>query len=225
MLLRLAKRKKKIKTVPDFNIKLDKSRKRDRIASEEEYAALLANMKRYHQRPLIGLYETSMRLNELLKLTWLKVDEKAGFIRLKAEDTKEKRPRSVPISPALRVVLNELRQEQSQAKVVNLNGHVFTKPNGLPIRNIRDAWLKAKAAAKIEDLRPHDFRHTCITRWEMEGKPAGKIMAASGHHSLEMHNRYVNTKEYHLKDFFAVNEVLTGKNESGAPVEKEAVST
>src|SRR5215813_3855917 len=174
MLLRLAKRKKKIKTVPDFNIKEDKSRKRDRIASEEEYTAILANMKRYHQRPLIGLYETSMRLNELLKLTWPKIDEKAGFIRLKAEETKEKRPRSIPISPALRVVLNELREEQSRAKVVNIHQRVFTKPNGLPIRNIRDAWLKALAAAKIKNLRLHDFRHTCITRWEMEGKPVGK---------------------------------------------------
>jgi len=225
MLLRLAKRKKKIKTVPDFNIIEDKSRKRDRIASEEEYTAILANMKRYHQRPLIGLYETSMRLNELLKLTWPKIDEKAGFIRLKAEETKEKRPRSIPISPALRVVLNELREEQSRAKVVNIHQRVFTKPNGLPIRNIRDAWLKALAAAKIKNLRLHDFRHTCITRWEMEGKPVGKIMAASGHHSIEMHNRYVNTKEHHLKDFFGVNVLLTTKKDGDSGEAKEAVSS
>jgi len=27
-------------------------------------------------------------------------------------------------------------------------------------------------------------------------------MAASGHHTFEMHNRYVNVKEHHLKDAF-----------------------
>jgi integrase len=61
---------------------------------------------------VIGLNETAMRVNELLKLTWLKVDEKAGLIRLKAADVKEKAPRVVPISPALQAVLDELKLEQ-----------------------------------------------------------------------------------------------------------------
>ena len=40
-----------------------------------------------------------MRVNELVKLTWDKIDDKAGMIRLKAEEVKEKAPRNVPISP------------------------------------------------------------------------------------------------------------------------------
>ena len=55
-----------------------------------------------------------MRVKELLKLTWPKVDEKAGLIRLKAADVKENAPRLVPISPALQAVLDELKQEQKQ---------------------------------------------------------------------------------------------------------------
>ena len=95
-LLRQAKRWKQIKTVPEFILESEKSRKRNRIASQEEYEALLAIMERHDQRLLIGHYETAMRASELLKLTWDKVSEKDGFIRLKAADTKEKRPRSVP---------------------------------------------------------------------------------------------------------------------------------
>lgn len=224
ILLRLAKRRKKINAVPDFNLESEKPLKRDRIASEEKYKTLLGNMERHYQRPLIGLYETAMRANELLRLVWPKVDEKAGFIRLKAADTKERRPRLVPISPNLRTVLNELRAEQSQAKVVDLSGRVFTKANGQPIKSIRKPFEAARKNAKIEDLHLHDFRHTCITRWEMEGKPAGKIMAASGHHSLEMHDRYVNVKEHHLRDFFSVNEVLTRKNDDAAVDEKASAS-
>lgn len=64
----------------------------------------------------------------------------------------------------------------------------------------------AREKAKIDDLRPHDFRHARITLWAMEGKPVAAIMAASGHHSFEMHDRYANPGEKHLKEIFAVYE-------------------
>src|SRR5215510_9544628 len=175
-LLRVDHRQKKIKTaVPAFNLPSEKSLKRDRTATDEEYAAILANMERHYQRPLIGLYETAMRVNELLELTWDRVSEKDGFIRLRAEDVKEKQPRSVPISNNLRAVLAELRAEQKQSKVVNLSGRVFTRPNARPIVQIRKPFEAACREAKIEDLHLHDFRHTCITRWAMEGKPVAAI--------------------------------------------------
>ncbi|MGH8547643.1 MAG: tyrosine-type recombinase/integrase, partial [Methylococcales bacterium] len=110
----------------------------------------------------------------------------------------------VPITPKLQEVLSELRAEQKQAKVVNLSGRVFTKTNGQPIASIRKPFEAACRLANIEDLRLHDFRHTCITRWATEGKPVGVIMAASGHHSLEMHTRYVNVGEHHLRKAFSV---------------------
>ena len=84
-------------------------------------------MERHYQRPLIGLYETAMRIREVLKLTWDRVDEKEGFIRLKAADVKQKLPPTVPISPVLSAVCAEQRAEQKQAKVVTLSGgRVFT---------------------------------------------------------------------------------------------------
>jgi integrase len=42
-------------------------------------------MKRPAQRYLIALYETSMRLNEPMKLKWDMVDLKTGLLRLPAE--------------------------------------------------------------------------------------------------------------------------------------------
>jgi integrase len=64
-------------------VKSEKNRKRERIASIGEYQDLLRNMKRSAQRVLISLFETAMRLNEVIDLTWSFVDEKAGFIRLR----------------------------------------------------------------------------------------------------------------------------------------------
>ena len=143
-----------------------------------------------------------MRVKELLKLTWPKVDEKAGLIRLKAADVKENAPRLVPISPALQAVLDELKQEQKHAKVANLSQRVFTDHKARPIETIRRAFELAREKAKVEDVHLHDFRHTAITRWAMAGIPPAAIMAAAGHHSLEMHNRYVNLNETHLKKSF-----------------------
>ena len=78
MLLRLAKRKKRIKIVPEFSLASEKPLKRKRIASDEEMQNVLS-----HLAPVAAagssLLETAMRVSKLLKLTWDKVDEKAGL--------------------------------------------------------------------------------------------------------------------------------------------------
>jgi integrase len=217
-LLNLAEDDGIIERAPKIKLPTEKDRKRDRIASEEEYNELLSQMKRPAQRVLIGLYETAARVNELLRIRWDQhVDERAGFIRLKAEETKEKKPRSIPISPDLSAVLNELKAEQR--KVGNISNRVFTN-RGRPILSIRTAFELAREKAKIRDLHFHDLRHTAITRWSAMGIPRDIVMAASGHHSIQVHDGYVNIKENHIKDAFSVaTTLLHGKsveNESAA---------
>ena len=136
-------------------IKSEKNRKRDRVASINEYEELLSNMKRPAQRVVVALFETAMRLNEAINLTWPLVDEKAGFIRLPASYVKEKATRNVPISENLKAVLAELRQEQK--RVTNISNRVFTRA-GRPIKSIRTAFDRSKKAAQIEDLNLHDLR-------------------------------------------------------------------
>ncbi|MBM4260464.1 MAG: hypothetical protein FJ145_03380 [Deltaproteobacteria bacterium] len=70
------------------------------------------------------------------------------------------------------------------------------------IKTIRRAFELAREKVGVKDLHLHDLRHTAITRWAMAGVPVGEIMAAAGHHSIEMHNRYVNLNENHLKEAF-----------------------
>ena len=66
-----------------------------------------------------------MRGAEIKKLTWDKVDLKAGFIKLATSDTKGKEKRIIPISPTLRDVLEASRAEQREAKITAITGHVF----------------------------------------------------------------------------------------------------
>jgi len=202
-LLNLAVDEELIENVPSFKkiIQSEKSRKRKRVVSDDEYGNILKDMSRPNQRVIIGLYETAMRVNELVRLTWDKVDDKAGMIRLKAEDVKEKAPRKVPISPPLQAVLDELRKEQS--RVASIGNRVFTREGKL-IVSVRTAFELAKERNGIVDLHIHDFRHTCITRWAMAGISREAVMAASGHASIEMHNGYVNIQEHHLKEAFSL---------------------
>jgi len=190
-----------IENVPSFRklMESEKSRRRKRVVSSEEYGNLLKVMSRPNQRVIMGLYETAMRVNELVKLTWDKVDEKRGMIRLKAEDVKEKSPRNVPITPEMNVVLNELKAEQK--RIPNISNRVFTR-EGRPIRSIRTSFESAKKSNDIYNLHIHDFRHTAITRWSNRGLPPGIIMAASGHSSIEMHKGYVNVQEQDVREAF-----------------------
>ncbi|MBI3064754.1 MAG: tyrosine-type recombinase/integrase [Deltaproteobacteria bacterium] len=68
--------------------------------------------------------------------------------------------------------------------------------------SIRTAFEMAKEKAGIGDLRLHDLRHTCITKWAMQGIAQQAIMAAAGHHSIQQSNAYVNMKDEHLKAAF-----------------------
>ena len=50
-------------------------------------------------------------------LTWAKIDWDEGFIHLAAADTKERKPKKIPISPMLRTVLQDIRKDQREGTV------------------------------------------------------------------------------------------------------------
>ena len=135
---------------PRIRLKSEKDRPHTRSATPEEYATILAHMQRPQQRLVIAWYESSMRRDEPLKLTWDKVDFKTGLIRLIARDVKEKHPRRTPITWELREVLEELKAEQR--KIPNVGNFVFTR-NGRPIKSIRTAFeLALKSAVKNKQI-------------------------------------------------------------------------
>ena len=115
-------------------------------------------------------------------------------------------------------MLTELKAEQH--KVGNISNRVFTN-DGRPILSIRTAFEIARDKAKTQDLHLHDFRHTTITRWSAMGIPREIVMAASGHHSIQVHDGYVNIKEKHIADaFFIATTLLHSK-----VVEKETAAS
>jgi integrase len=191
-----------LESVPRFKLPNETSRARSGTVDAEEFAAILGHMRRPAQRYLIALYETSMRLNEPMKLRWEMVDLKTGLLRLPADIVKEKHPRRTPISWELREVLEELRAEQR--KIPNLGGYVFSRKNGRPITSIRTAFERARHEAKLDHVIFHDLRRTAITRWTDLGIPRDFVMAASGHKPSNVHDRYLNFTDKQMTDAFAI---------------------
>lgn len=131
---------------------------------------------------------TGARKSETLKLTWAHVDleRQSAFL----PETKNGRPRTLPLRLDLVVLLKQLPQT---------NEYVFP----IPADYLRNAWSRMCQAAGIETegegrLRIHDLRHEAISRVAEAGSqtPGGfsllDLQAFSGHRDPRMLMRYTH---------------------------------
>jgi integrase len=121
---------------------------------------------------------TGMRRSEILKLTWDKVDLANRMIRLKPEDTKERKAKNVPISKTLRTILMQVPGRGD-------NGFVF-RYKGSAISDIRTGFIDGCKAAGIRYGRDggfvfHDLRHTAKTIARKAGVDKNVRMVIFGH--------------------------------------------
>ena len=70
------------------------------------------------------------------------------------------------------------------------DGYVFTRPNGKPVRDFRDRWDKACAAAGVPDLLFHDLRRTAARRLRNSGLSEQMIMRIGGWKTTSVFHRY-----------------------------------
>jgi len=170
---------------------------RDRILSTEEFKALCDNSSTtLIKRIIVTGYWSGMRSGEIKNLKWNRVDMKKRIIRLRAEDTKNGRPRSVPIGKALYRILKSIPRKLH-------NDHVFFSDKyGKPVRDIRASLKKTCEDAGILYGRFveggfvfHDLRHTFNTNMRKAGVQESVIMSIMGHELPGMFNRYNTVDE------------------------------
>lgn len=168
--------------------------KRERVLSHDEESRLLEVCidKRTHLKPIIiCALDTGMRKGEMLKLVWADVDLTSGIIKVKAQNSKTERPRTVPMTPRLKAELIDL----ADRKKPSANDSVFGIQN-----NIKRSFATACRLADIDDFRLHDCRHTAVTRMVAAGIPAEKVMKISGHSEIRTFLRYLNPTVNDLTD-------------------------
>jgi integrase len=145
--------------------------------------------------PSLGLIvllalSTGMRRGELKALRWPDVDFNRGVIVL--HKTKNRERRAVPISSAVRPLL----QEHGRVRRLDTD-LVFLAPGSDKPLDFDHAFIDAVRAAGIEDFRFHDLRHTAASYLAMSGATTAEIAAVLGHKTLAMVKRYAHLSEQH----------------------------
>jgi len=196
------------------------SRRRRLRPGEEE--RLLAAAGPHLQRLIIAALETCCRLGELLSLQWRDVSLERGEIVLRAEKTKDREDRIIPVSGRLRAVLEMVRLDPA-GRPFPPTAHPFGDEIGQRVGNIKHAWqstvLRAnghkpawqwrkkggpadKGSTKLSpasqqayravDLHFHDLRHEAGSRLLEAGWPVHHVQHMLGHASLQQTSTYLN---------------------------------
>ena len=196
----------KVKLRPENNV-------RDRVISYDEFKKLLDCSPEYMEPVLLTAYYTAMRKGEIIGLEWDRVDLKAGFVRLRPEDTKTKEGRSIPLHPLLTKMLQEVKVRSLK------HSFVFTR-NGEPINplgSFKEDFRKACDEAGIENFRFHDLRHVAINNWRKAGHDYFKIMKATGHKTMAVFKRYNTVDDEELKSLAMDTYMDTSKESQEIP--------
>lgn len=135
----------------------------------------------------VFLIDTGLRVGEALKLKWPAVNlrEKPGYIRVLAGDSKNHKPRTVPLTNRAREILRK-RHERA--------GIVFGSADRAPFYH---TWLDQQHAAVRTTLKlPTDFvlhslRHTFGTRLGESRVDAFTIMKLMGHSTITVSQKEV----------------------------------
>jgi integrase len=177
-----------IKANPALGIEPYPERRRDRVPSDVELAALLDALDAAPIRPQARLLFrllllTGARTSEWRASEWSWID--ADGTTLKLPDAKAG-ARPVALSSVVQALLAAAPRTSR-----------FIVPDGtgeapLPPSTVSHAWETVRKAAGVEDLRVHDLRHAFATRGAGLGASAVVLRDALGHKTLQMTSRYIS---------------------------------
>ncbi|MBD2200389.1 MULTISPECIES: tyrosine-type recombinase/integrase [Calothrix] len=147
---------------------------------------------------LVHILSHGLRAGEIVQLNVGSFDGKLLFL----PDTKTNEPRLVPLRSQSREVLAEyLRSRSQQGEELNsqsplmISHHASYKGDRLSYHGIYFAVEKIGELAGIEDLHPHQFRHTYATDLLLLGVDPTHARKLTGHQSEKAFRRYTLRSE------------------------------
>lgn len=183
--------------------KLPEVHDRDFYINEEEFASLLEHARPIIRQALILAFETGMRRDEVRALEWSEVNKEKAFIKLPANRTKAKRERTIPLSELAMRVIDSCPHYRGARFVFRnpLNDEDRPVPRATFYKWFADARKKAGITGpKGQALWVHTLRHSFCSIQAIEGTiPLRLVMQMVGHASKEVHDRYANMGEDHIK--------------------------
>ncbi len=169
-------------------------RGRVRFLSEQERVSLLNACRESYLPALYPIVvlalSTGMRQGEILRLRWNDIDFDRG--QLVIHESKNNERRVVPVaSEAYRVLMEFCKTKLGDSDFV------FSAGAKSGLQAIRKGWDAAVSAAKLENFRFHDLRHSAASYLAMNGATLAEISEVLGHKTLAMVKRYAHLSETH----------------------------
>lgn len=171
---------------PFVGVRRHKERKRDRLISAGEYAAIYAQAK-----PLIQVIAdlcrlTGQRITAVLQIR--RADLLPEGIRFGPHKTDAKR--TVKWNPELRAVVDRAKALNGNITALTLLHNRRGKP--LVYQTIREQWTNACKAAGVENAHLHDLRAVAATTAKQQGLNPTELLAHTTPHQTE---RYLRGRE------------------------------
>lgn len=176
---------------PARGVKKPPVRKMERFLSEAEIArlaeALDADAARsgnpYPAAAIKLLLLTGCRRGEIIGLQWAHIDVERLCLRLPDSKTREK---VIYLNPPTLALLSGLPR-------ISGNPHVIAGERaGLPFGGIDKVWFRVRAAARLDDVRLHDLRHSFASIGAVGGLSLPIIGALLGHKHTATTARYAH---------------------------------
>jgi len=230
-----------VKTNPFATVKLTAAPTRERFLSRQDAAAFLDKLTEMESAgEVAGGYADAMRLllltgarkTEILGLRWSEVDTERRAILLPAERTKAggtSGERRVVLSPAALTIL--ARRAADRAALIEGGGaaaeqakaspYVFPARRGDgPIIGLRRPFKRVMAAAKLDDVRIHDLRHSFASFAVADNQSLFMVGKLLGHASTRTTERYAHLADDPMQDAVALigKHLIPTEGEAGGEV-------
>ena len=180
------------KTATESAITLDREIPRDwRFGSEDDEENLLDAANPHLRGVLIALLDTAARLGEILSLQWKDVSLDRRELAIRAEKSKTRTGRIVPISGRLLATL-EMRKLDPAGQPLPSEAYVFGDAIGGRVKSVRAPWENACERAGLSGLQLRALRHEAGSRFEGAGVPVTLVSKILGHTNLTTTSRYLN---------------------------------
>lgn len=164
------------------------------------------NPRRIHLREFIELgLNTGMRSQEMLGLTWDRVDLKQRLVYLMPDNNKSARYHSIPLNDSAFAAL--IRRANFRATHCANSPWVFAKKDGSRIASVKKGFKAACRDAGIEDFTPHDLRHTCAAWLVQNGVSLAEIKELLNHTSVQVTEKYAHLAPENVRSAVSVLDV------------------
>jgi len=182
--------------IPKINM-LKENNIRTGFFEHGEFLEVRSQLPDYLKPVITFAYKSGCRLEEILGLTWGKVDRANGYVRLESGDTKTGEARSIYFDAELKVMFDGLWNDRKAGPQVE--GYVFLNRKTTDrIYRISRPWQTACKKAGVDRLF-HDLRRTTVRNMVRAGVSEAVAMKISGHKTRSVFDRYNIVNDNDLK--------------------------